>query len=145
MGDGMNEYPWHYALRVHPFVTKEDIEEIREINEWDLLIIFKDGEKIIYDTYTNYHRSLFYNNVNELTEEQEKREFARKLRNIMARKRYTQELMEELTGISQTMWSRYITGACMPSASRLRMIAKVLGCSMDDFFYDDYNDILKGE
>lgn len=144
MGDGMNEYPWHYVLKVNPRATKDDIEEIREIGDWDLLIIFKNGEKIIYDTHWDYHRRLFYKDINELTEEQERREFGRKLRKILSRKGYTQELMEELTGVSQTMFSRYMTGACMPSASRLRMIAKILGCSMDDFFYDDYSDILKG-
>ena len=145
MGDGMNEYPWHYALKVHPFVTKDDIEEIRELNEWDLLIVFKDGEKVIYDTHWDYHRTLFYKDINDLTEEQERREFARKLRSMMSRKRYTQELMEELTGISQTMFSHYMTGRSIPNALTLRKIAKVLGCSMDDFFYDDYSYILKGE
>ena len=144
MGDGMNEYPWHYVLKINPRSTKDDIEEIREISDWDLLIIFKNGEKIIYDTHWDYHRRLFYTDINELTDEQEKRELGRKMRKLISRKGYTQETMEELTGISQTMFSHYMTGRSIPNALTLRKISKALGCSMDDFFYDDYSDILKG-
>lgn len=145
MSDGMNEYPWYYALKIHPYVTKDDIEEIREISDWDLLISFKDGEKFIYEMDIGYYRFLFYDNINDITEAQERKHFAHKLRIIMSRKGYTQDLMEELTGISQTMYSHYMTGRSIPNAITLRKIAKILGCSMDDFFYSDYNDILKGE
>lgn len=145
MGDGMNEYPWHYALMIHPFATKDDIEEIRELNRWDLMIIFKNGEKFIYDTLMNTHRLIFYENVNELTEEQEAKEFARKLLKMMQRKFITQEELAERIGTSQTMISRYITGECIPNYRVVVKLAKALNCMTDDFRYDDYSNILKEE
>ena len=145
MMDEMNEYPWHYALMIRPFVTKDDIEEIRELNRWDLMIIFKNGEKFIYDTLTNTHRLIFYENVNELTEEHEAKEFARKLLKMMQRRFITQEELAERMGTSQTMISHYITGRCIPNYRVVVKLAKVLNCMTDDFRYDDYSDILKGE
>lgn len=142
MGDGMNEYPWHYLLKISPFLTKDDIEEVIEIGEWDLLFKFKDGRKIIIEMDTGFHRNLFYRDLNELTEEQERKEFGYALRTMMRRKFVTQENLAELIGTSQTMISRYMTGECIPGGIMLRKMAKALGCSMDDLFYIDYSEYL---
>lgn len=134
----MDEFLWQYVMQVNPFIKKEDILELKELNEWDLLIIFKNGRKIIFDRFTGYYREIFYDSLNDLTDEQEKKEFAYKLRQIMSRRHVTQEELAEGIKISQTMISHYMTGRCLPTAVVLRNIAKYLNCSMDDFFYKTF-------
>ena len=143
MSKSMNEYPWCYALKIDPFIKKDDIKVVKEINQWELLFIFQNGEKIIFDTDTGYHRNLFYRNINELTEEQERREFGYALRSMMRRKYISQEELAKNIGTSQTMISRYITGKAMPNILVGRKIAKVLRCSLDDLFYIDYSEYLE--
>lgn len=129
---------WQYVMQINPFIKKEEVLEIKELNEWDILIIFRDGRKIMYDKFTGYHRNIFYNNINEITEEQEKKEFAYRLRSLMGRKWITQEQLAEMTGTSQVMISRYVRGETMPNLVMGRKIAKALGYSIDDFFDRDY-------
>ena len=143
MDNDMNEYPWCHALKINPFIKKSDIQEIKELNQWDLLFIFKNGEKIIFDTDTGYYRNLFYKNINELTEEQEKREFGYALRTMMRRRWINQEELANRIGTSQTMISHYMKGRSIPGGIMLRKIAKVLGCSMDELFYIDYSKYLE--
>lgn len=143
MDENMNEYPWCCALKINPFIKKDDIEEIIEISQWELLFKFKNGEKIIYDTDTGYHRNLFYKSVNELTEEQERKEFGYALRTMMRRRWINQEELAKCVGTSQTMISHYMTGRSIPGGIMLRKIAKVLGCSIDELFYIDYSKYLE--
>ena len=134
----MDNILWQYVLKVDPFAKKEDVVSIEELNDWDLLIIFRNGTKTIYDRFTNYHRNIFYESINELTDEQEKKEFAYRLRIMMKRKYITQEQLAELIGTSQVTISRWINGECLPSVIMVRKIAKVLDCSMDELFYQEY-------
>ena len=134
----MNEYLWQYVTMVDPFATENEIAEIRELNEWDLLIVFHSGRKVILDRFTGYHKNIFYKDINELTEEQEKREFAYRLRSLMGRKGISQDRLAEMINTSQVMISRYVRGETMPGAIVLRKIAKALDYSMDDFFYREF-------
>lgn len=128
---------WQYVMSFNPFLKEDDVEELIEINEWDLLIVLKTGEKVLYDRFTKYYRVLSYNGQ-ELTEEQEIREFKTNLRNMMARKFISQEMLAREIGTSQQMISRYLSGTAMPSALVLRKIARTLNCSIDDLFYKHY-------
>ena len=134
----MDDYYLYYINCVDPFATLEDIEEIKELNEWDLLIVFKNGRKVIFDRFTGYYKDVFYDSIHEITAEQEKREFAYRLRSLMARSRITQEDLAEMIDISRPMISNYIRGTSVPSVIVARKIAKALDCSMDDFFYKEY-------
>lgn len=134
----MDEHLWQYVTMVDPFATKNEIAEIRELNEWDLLIIFHSGKKVILDRFTGYHKNIFYKDVNELTEEQEKKEFAYRLRSLMGREGITQNQLAEMIDTTQAMISRYVRGEVIPSSIMLRKIAKALGYSMDDFFYREF-------
>jgi len=133
----MDENLWQYVMSFNPFLTEDDVEDIIELNEWDLLIVLKDGRKILYDRFTKYHRVLSYN-AEELSDEQEIREFKTNLRNMMNRKFISQDELASRIGSSQQMVSRYISGDAMPNSLTLRKIARVLGCSMDDLFYKHY-------
>ena len=134
-----------YILRCNPFIKEEDILHIVEVNDWDILIALKDGRKYIYDTYTNYHRQIFYDDINDIPEELERKRFGLALSEIMERKHITQEELAKRVGTSQTMISHYITGRYVPNYSVTVKIAKVLNCSTDYFRYDDYNKYLKEE
>lgn len=129
---------WQYVMAISPFIQEDEVESIEELDQWDLLITFHDGRRVMFDRYTGYHRYVFYDNVNQLTEEQEKREFAYRLRSLMGRKGIGQEELAAMIGTSQTMISHYVSGKFMPNAIVLRKIAKALNYSMDDFFYRDY-------
>ena len=129
---------WQYVMQINPFTKREDVEEIKELTNWDLLITFVDGRKILYDRCTGYFKNISYNNITELTDEQEKAEFAYMLRSLMARKHVTQEEMANRINTSQTMISHYMNGRTIPNVITLRKIAKVLECSMDDFFNKNY-------
>lgn len=134
----MQEYLNYYIYRIDPSATADDVEEMTEINEWDLLIVFKNGRKVLFDRFTGYYQNVFYDDVNEITEEQEAKELAMRLRSIMNRKGITQEQLASELNTTQAMISRYIRGECIPSAIVLRRISKVLNCSMDEFFYKKY-------
>lgn len=134
----MEDYLLYYINRIDPLATMNDIDTIDELNEWDLLIIFKNGRKVIFDKFTGYYKDIFYDSIHEVTEEQEKKEFAYRLRSLMGRQQITQEELADSINTSQVMISRYVRGETIPSAIVLRKIAKALDCSMDDFFYKDF-------
>lgn len=134
----MNDYLWQYVTMVDPFATKNEIAEIKELNEWDLLIVFHSGRKVILDRFTGYHKNIFYKSITELTEEQEKREFSYRLRSLMGRKGITQDQLADMINISRVSISRYVRGEVTPSVIVAREIAKALGCSLDDFFYREF-------
>ena len=130
----MVDHLWQYVLNCDPFAKREDVLEIKTLNEWDLLITFKDGRKVIYDTYTNYHKKIYYDNINELTEEQERKEYAYRLQSFMNREHVTQEELADEIGSTQSLIRRYVRGETVPSVLVARRIAKVLRRSLDDFF-----------
>lgn len=128
------DYLWQYVMQINPFIKKDDVKSIEEMNDWDIVITFNDGRKILYDKCTGYYKNISYSDINELTEEQEKREFAYKLRSLMRRNYITQDELAAEINITQAMVSRYVRGETIPTAITLRKIAKALNCSMDDFF-----------
>lgn len=134
----MREYLWQYVLMVDPFATEEDVIDIIELNEWDLLIKFKNGRKILYDRFTKYYKNIYYDDIFSITEEQEMREFSSRLRSLMGRRRITQQELAEKIKTTQAMISRYVRGETIPSVLIARKIAKTLGYSLDDFFDKDY-------
>lgn len=134
----MSQYLFQYAKMCDSRISEDDVEEYVEINEWDLLIIFRDGRRFIYDRFTKAYKEIYYDSVNDITEEQEKRELAYRIRSLMGRRWINQDELAEMVGTSQIMISRYVRGETVPSAIMLRKIAKALRYSMDDFFDRDY-------
>lgn len=132
------KYLWQYVMQVSPFTRYDEVDEIKELNDWDLLIKYKDGRRILFDRCTGYFKNVSYHDVNQITEEQEKKEFAYMLRTLMKRNWITQEQLANKVDTSQTMISHYLTGRSIPSATMLNKIAKAIGCSMDDFFNKNY-------
>ena len=74
----------------------------------------------------------------DLTDEQELHEFQVNLRNLIRRKFMDQTEFAHRLGITQGMVSKYLTGRSVPDVLMLRKMARVLGCSVNDFFYKHY-------
>ena len=134
----MNEHLWQYVILIDPFAKESDVVSIKELNDWDLLVEFETGRKVLYDRFTGYFKNVYYDDIRDLTEEQEMKEFSNRLRSLMGRKRIGQQELAECVGTSQVMISRYVRGETIPSVLMARKIAKTLGYSLDDFFDRDY-------
>lgn len=119
---------------INPFLREDDVVEATMLNEYDVLFVFKNGDKIVYDSFERTFTSMRYEN-NNLTDEHYKKEFAVILRKRMNRKGITQDMLADMVGTTQPMISRYIQGDAMPSFTTIIKLAKALDCSADDFYY----------
>ena len=134
----MDSFLYRYIKMNYPTLIVEDnIEDVIEINNYDILVKFKNGNKILFDTFRNQYRYIQYNS-DELTDEEWKYEFGIRLNSLINRRRITQEELAERLGTSQTMITRYINGYVIPSARVIDKLAKILNCSTEDFFYRHY-------
>ena len=119
----------------HPYVEDDVVSYTDEHQPYGCILIWQsDGTAILYDDNDNSIRNYPYR-PDEMSEENFKNDYGRRLEAIMKRKGIMQEELSAITGISQTMISRYITHKSMPSMYNADLIAKALDCSMDDFRY----------
>ena len=56
---------------------------------------------------------------------------------------FTQAQLAEESGVEQASISRWETGESMPGVDKLIKLAKILNCSIDDFFKPDQPDTAK--
>ena len=112
-----------------------DAVEIKEINNGDdLEILMGNGDRFIFDGYTERIRGLPRDKYN-MSEAEYRREFALRLKTIMARKFISEQELSERTGILQPTLSRYLNQKVTPGLRALDKIAKALNCSIDDLTY----------
>lgn len=128
-------------LMFEDFKMYYPLEGRRTLKYWEnctyeLCVKLDDGEIFIFD-YINktIRRAPVYGE--QLTEEECKNEFGRRLQRLLYSKGMTQEDLAEMTGISQKILSQYITGRVCPSFTKVDRICKALGCSMDKLRYMD--------
>lgn len=131
------DYILMHVRHIDPFIQEDDIEEASMINEFDMLVKFKDGRKYIYDTY---HKTFsgFYPENHELTDDEWNRSFKIRLRKIMNRNNVTQDELADSLNLSRRTISRYVNGETIPDALMLKKISLALGCPLDEFFYKYY-------
>lgn len=127
----------NYAKKVRLNAKISDIKILKWLNDYDILIIFKDGEKYIYDTYTDYYRFIKYNSQ-YLTKRQWRLEFKDRLQQLMDRKNITQMKLAKLTKTSQPMISKYVSGESIPSAYMMSKIIEALQCTIYDILIIPY-------
>ena len=116
-----------------PFLAKEAVE-FKDDGKFELIVKLKSGEVISYDDLEKTIRNL-PGNSDCMTENECRTEFGIRLRNIMFRKGITQAELSSMTGITQTMISKYITGKTSPSFYNVDKIAKALRCSIEELRY----------
>ena len=61
-----------------------------------------------------------------------------KLIRVRKKKKFTQEKMAEMLGISRTTYTGYELGKFAPSLSTALKIKKILNCKEDDIFLNTY-------
>lgn len=98
---------------------------------YELIAKLRDGRVIAYEEDNNTIRELPRDRDN-LTEEEWRKEFGRRLKRIMWMKSVSQTELSERSGIGQTLISRYISGKANPSFYNVSKIARVLNCSIDE-------------
>ena len=119
--------------RYFPFIKRDAVEYIHT-GKFEVIAVMEDGEKVLYDDIDHTIRTL-PSDSSELTEDQFRYEFGRRLEKYMIRNGITQEELSERTGIHRTMISQYINYRHTPSFYVVDKIAKALGCSIDEFRY----------
>ena len=107
----------------------------RAVKHWvnctyELYIRLDDGTLLAFDYLDKSIRKVRINKE-ALTDNDRMSEFGRKLNRLLYAKGLTQNDLSELTGISQSMLSLYITGRVVPSFMKVDKICRALGCSMD--------------
>lgn len=96
----------------------------------ELMFITTDGRVGCYDDMENTICYIFRDHTN-ISDDEYKREFSRRLYKIMANKLITQYELSERTGISQGTISNYVSGKSTPSIVNTIKIIKVLNCLAD--------------
>jgi DNA-binding Xre family transcriptional regulator len=121
-------------MKLHfPLITEHAVEFIQD-DRTSVVMKLETGESFLYDDYDKTIRKL-PSDSKEMTESEVRREFFFRLRKIMMLKGVTQTELSEMTGISQPVLNRYLTGKATPGFYAVDRIAKALKCSTDDFRY----------
>lgn len=118
-----------------PFVARNAVS-YRKDSATTLVIKLADGTSVLWDDMDRIMSRLPEDSMN-MTENECRREFGKRLYRIMLRKHITQEELSLATGISRPLISNYITGKNTPSFYNVDKIAKTLGCSTDELRYID--------
>lgn len=124
---------WSYVYSIKPNAKKEDVDILTWVTKDDVLIIFTDGKKYLYDTLTGMIRYIKYNTP-YLTNEDWNLEFKRRLLVMLDRIHMSQGELALRIGTTQQMVSRYISGKDMPSAYIITKIIDVIKCEENDLF-----------
>lgn len=108
--------------------------EYREKGPFELVVKLDDGHVIsYYDTEQGIRR--LPSDDSRLTEEECREEFGIRLYRLMYDKGVTQSELSDMTGITQSNISNYITGRKTPSFYTVDKIARALDCSIDELRY----------
>ena len=129
------DYTHRNLIGRFPGMVEEAIA-IREYRGGELLLVMPDGTEWLY---SDLHRNVrqLPKDLHNLSEEECLSEFGRRLYDIMCREGINQMALSEITGIPQPVLSNYMSGRTCPSFYKVDKIARALGCSVDDFRYDN--------
>ena len=129
----MDDYVYDEFSFNFPSVAKQ-VLYYYHISDIELIIKLENGEVFSYENINKSLRIL-PSDSNSLTEEECIREFAMRLKLMMAVRGMNQTKLSEATGIQQHMISDYTNGKRAPGLYNLDKIAKALNCSLDELRY----------
>lgn len=114
----------------------DNVYEYREdsLTPYELILKYHNGSIYIFNTLHNSIRKI-QDNIDNISEDEWKREFGRRLRRQLSYKGYTQSEFANLLEVTQPIVNGYINGKNIPSSYVLRKMATILGCSMDDLCF----------
>lgn len=128
----MDDYVYDEFSFNFPSIARQ-ATSYHHISDIELIIKLENGEVVSYE---NINKSLrILPDSNSLTEEECRREFAIRLKLMMAVRGMSQTKLSEATGIQQHMISDYTKGKRTPGFYNLDKIAKALDCSIDELRY----------
>ncbi len=127
------EFLYKHILNNYPDVNPERVQALTAINDHDLVILYKNGKREVFDTFENTRQYIEYH-TDAMTEEDHRKQFPSLLRKWMRRRFMNQADLSKELGTSQQMISKYLTGAAIPGYGRLKKIADVLHCSVEDLY-----------
>lgn len=116
------------------------IVEQQYIGDFETIFTLSNNERILYcelgDTWT------FINSRDpekqELTYDEWKSEFSRRLKNKLALKHIKQKELAEYLGVSPVTMNGYINGKRIPDVHTIRRISKMLECTLEELTNFDY-------
>lgn len=101
-----------------------------QVNRWDLIVSLIDGRRFLYNGLE--HSIGEIPATEDISEEQFRREFSRRLSRMLYERTMTQYDLSKLTGISAVSISKYISRKATPSFYNVRRIARALDCSVEE-------------
>lgn len=126
------------AIRYYPFLTR-DLVEWHPYKDDGLSIVFsyEDGSKMFYDSILKGIRYFSSSSTSDsyIDEKRWKKEVGFNIHRAMLKYGIDQVELSARSGISQGTISRYTDGIITPSSYKLRRIADVLGCDMDELMF----------
>lgn len=133
---GIDEWLWsNFVDYFRPDFDK--VEDIRKVDMDEILVIYKDGTRWLYNERGNCFRGLPLDPEN-MTDEEVVFEFMQRFRSVRRSRAYSLTDLHEMTGISLATLSRYDNGETTPTVVNLRKLAKVLRCDLEDLVLMHY-------
>ena len=133
---GIDEWLWsNFVDYFRPDFDK--VEDIRKVDMDEILVIYKDGTRWLYNERGNCFRGLPLDPEN-MTDEEVVFEFMQRFRSVRRSRAYSLTDLSEMTGISLATLSRYDNGETTPTVVNLRKLAKVLRCDLEDLVLMHY-------
>lgn len=121
------------AKRYCPTTFKYAVE-CERISEHELVFIFEDGSREIYDDFDKTTRTI--TNIDSTPSMDDyKNDFGIRLRRLLRYKNMTRCELAERIGVDRSIIGKYIKGTHAPSLYVACAIAKALDCSLNDLVY----------
>lgn len=135
---GIDEWTWSNFVDYFP-PDFDEIEDVQEVNQCEIMILYKDGTRYIFNDRTSSIRRLPLD-PEDMTDDEVIFEFMQRFRSMRVLRSYTLTDLYEMTGISLSTLSRYENGEGTPTVVNLRKLAKAFRCTLDDLVLMEYND-----
>ena len=97
----------------------------------EITILLKDNSKVVYNYVGGTMRTLRWNG-DTLNEEEWRKNFSARLKDIMRDRGISSQELSERTGISKQMLSRYMNAHTTPTSFTVCRLARVLECSENE-------------
>ena len=121
--------------------TSELVVNHKYIGDSEIIFGLSDGSKIIYDECSNGITFIKHSDdadKAELSEQELRKEFARKLKKKLRLRGVTQKELAHAIGMSEFAISHYASGKRTPSVYAVNKIARFFNCDVSDLTDFDY-------
>lgn len=114
----------------------EDIVDWYPSAQNEIVLKLRGDVRYSFDLYCNLHKIYDRTETDDISDDEWKKSFSKKLNEKLCVMNMTQEELAHRTGISQVTISKYIRGLSIPSCTNMRRIARALKSNTSEFMYD---------